>query len=409
MRSATVGGVRRADTKATGSAGTRQGGVEPLVCSNSGPPRCWSITPHDVRTIVQSMVSAGLAPRTVRTNYGVLRGTMSTAVEAELIAVNPCRGVKLPEVPKVAKPVALVSEVHRLAEAVPDEYRPAIFLGSLGLREAEVFGLRVKAIDFFRKTVTMEETVNEVDGRLVVGDGKTRSSVRTISLPDFIVRVLADHLQRTGRREPDDYVLQAPDGGPVRANNFRRRVYRPALKKAKLDSRLTFHRLRHSAGHHMRETGEPLEVIQKRLGHASIRTTADVCGSLPVAVDKAAPDRLNAMYESVDVRIVTRTFRGHRRRAVHGIEIAKPSDQEERGWRCCLSIRTTFSVFPAARCALDSASQCSQRAATKCWQPSPPSRRNRARRRSRCVRSSTKWQRSGRPTPWELSSRRCRG
>jgi len=42
----------------------------------------------------------------------------------------------------------------------------------------------------------------------------------------------------------------------------------------------------------MRETGEPLEVIQKRLGHASIRTTADVYGSLPVAVDKAASDRL---------------------------------------------------------------------------------------------------------------------
>jgi integrase len=161
-----------------------------------------------------------------------------------------------------------------------------------------VFGLKVKAIDFLRKTVTVEETVNEVNGQLIVGDAKTRSSVRTISLPDFIVSVLADHLQRTGRVEPDDYVVQAPDGGPVRANNFRRRVYQPALKKAKLDGGLTFHRLRHSAGYHMRETGEPLEVIQKRLGHASIRTTADVYGSLPVAVDKAASDRLNAMYES---------------------------------------------------------------------------------------------------------------
>jgi integrase len=160
-----------------------------------------------------------------------------------------------------------------------------------------VFGLKVEAIDFLRKTVTIEATVNEVDGQLIIGDGKTRSSVRTISLPDFIVDVLAEHLQVTGRKEAD-YVLQAPDGGPVRANNFRRRVYRPALEKAGLDSGLTFHRLRHSAGHHMRETGEPLEVIQKRLGHASIRTTADVYGSLPVAVDKAASDRLNAMYES---------------------------------------------------------------------------------------------------------------
>jgi integrase len=257
-----------------------------------------SITPHDVRTVVQSMIGSRLAPRTIRTNYGVFRAAMSAAVDAELIAVNPCRGVRLPDVPKLPKPVAPVSDVHRLADAVPDEYRPAIYLGSLGLREAEVFGLRVKAIDFLRTTVRVEETVNEVDGQLIVGDGKTRSSVRTISLPDFIVEVLAVHLQRTGRVRPKDYVLQAPGGGPVRANNFRRRVYRPALQKAKLDSGLTFHRLRHSAGHHMRETGEPLEVIQKRLGHASIRTTADVYGSLPVAVDQAASDRLNALYES---------------------------------------------------------------------------------------------------------------
>jgi len=256
-----------------------------------------SITPHDVRVVVQSM-TVRLAPRTVRTNYGVLRAAMSAAVDAGLFAVSPCRGIKLPEVPRISKPVALVSDVHRLADAVPEEYRSAIYLGSLGLREAEVFGLKVKAIDFLRKTLTVEETVNEVDGQLVIGDGKTRSSVRTISVPTFVLDVLANHLQQTGRTEPDDYVVQAPNGGPVRANNFRRRVYVPALKAAGLDRALVFHRLRHSAGHHMRETGEPLEVIQKRLGHASIRTTADVYGSLPVAVDKAASDRLNAMYKS---------------------------------------------------------------------------------------------------------------
>ena len=118
-----------------------------------------------------------------------------------------------------------------------------------------------------------------------------------------------------GAREKDQRLRASGSRrGPVRANNFRRRVYRPALKAAGLDSGLTFHRLQHSAGHHMRETGEPLEVIQKRLGHASIRTTADVYGSLPVAVDKAASDRLNAMYESAaDIsRTWTRSRPPHR-------------------------------------------------------------------------------------------------
>ena len=81
----------------------------------------------------------------------------------------------------------------------------------------------------------------------------------------------------------------------MRATNFRGRIYGPALKRAGLEG-LTFHRLRHSAGHLMREAGVPLEVIQRRLGHASIRTTADICGSLPASVDRAVADTLDDLF-----------------------------------------------------------------------------------------------------------------
>lgn len=61
---------------------------------------------------------------------------------------------------------------------------------------------------------------------------------------------------------------------------------------------LTFHRLRHSAGHMMREAGVPLEVIQRRLGHASIQTTADIYGTLPENVDRAAADKLDGLFRA---------------------------------------------------------------------------------------------------------------
>jgi integrase len=48
----------------------------------------------------------------------------------------------------------------------------------------------------------------------------------------------------------------------------------------------------------MREVGVPLEVIQRRLGHASIRTTADIYGSLPENVDRAAADKLDGLFRA---------------------------------------------------------------------------------------------------------------
>lgn len=46
----------------------------------------------------------------------------------------------------------------------------------------------------------------------------------------------------------------------------------------------------------MRAAGVPLEVIQRRLGHASIRTTADVYGSLPESIDRAVADQLDDIF-----------------------------------------------------------------------------------------------------------------
>ena len=60
-------------------------------------------------------------------------------------------------------------------------------------------------------------------------------------------------------------------------------------------------RPRHRSGrtrHMMREAGVPLDVIQRRLGHASIRTTADIYGSLPESVDRAVAAKLDALFAS---------------------------------------------------------------------------------------------------------------
>jgi integrase len=273
-----------------------------------GNRRLASIRPLDVQKVVAAM-TAELAPRTVRTNYGVLRAIMNAAVANDLIARSPCRNVRLPEIRDVRVRVNFsdVGELHRLADEMKAEYRPAVYLGALGLRQAEVFGLRVGAIDFARGTLTVAETLNEVNGNFVTGTGKTRNSIRTFEVPVSVLDLLGRHLREHDRLDSHSLVIQAPNGGPLRATNFRNRVWIPACiaaglgkvveeetTKKKRYTGLTFHRLRHFAIQSMRDAGVPLEVASRRVGHSTIRVTADVYDSVSASSDRAAASKLDA-------------------------------------------------------------------------------------------------------------------
>jgi integrase len=272
-----------------------------------GNRRLASIRPLDVQKVVATM-NKTLAPRTVRTNYGVLRAILNAAVANDLIARSPCRNVRLPEIRDVRARVNFedARELHRLADAMDAEYRPAVYLGALGLRQAEVFGLRVGAIDFARGTLTVAETLNEVNGSFVTGTGKTRHSIRTFEVPVSVLDLLGRHLRERDRLDSNALVIQAKKGGPLRTTNFRNRIWIPACIAAGLGAMskgengrshytgLTFHRLRHFAIQSMRDAGVPLEVASRRVGHSTIRVTADVYDSVSSSSDHAAASALDA-------------------------------------------------------------------------------------------------------------------
>lgn len=262
-----------------------------LLPAFSGMPLA-SITPTSVRGLVDKM-AAKLAPATVRTNYGVLRAAMSAAVESDLIGRSPCRGVKLPADDRDDPRFLTADELHRLADSMPDEYRALVYVaGVLGLRFSEVAGLRVGRVDFPRGILTVTETVAEVEGRLIVADVKTKASRRALTMPEAVTHELVAHLARRGRPGPNEYVFIAPEGGPLRAGAFRSRVWAPAVEAARLDD-LTPHGLRHTAAGLMIALGAHPRVIQKRMGHASIRTTFDVYGSVLPSVDDAVTSGLD--------------------------------------------------------------------------------------------------------------------
>ncbi|MDA3038483.1 MAG: hypothetical protein O3C27_02955 [Actinomycetota bacterium] len=80
--------------------------------------RLAAITPTMVRSLVDRMTEARLAPSTVRTFCGVLQGAMTAAVEANLIGRSPCRLKNLSSDRRKDPRFLSIDELSLLAEAI---------------------------------------------------------------------------------------------------------------------------------------------------------------------------------------------------------------------------------------------------------------------------------------------------
>lgn len=205
------------------------------------------ITPAHLRGVIDVMATR-VAPSTVRTNVGVLRAVFNAAVESDLIGRSPVRAVRLAKAVGRARPTLTPEELFRLADAIGPRFRALVLVaGTLGLRWSEAVGLRVADVNFLGRTITVSQTLAEVGGRLEVAPAKSRSSLRTLSVPGFLLAELADHIAtQRNRPEVQELVFTGRHGAPLR-RNFAARMFRPAVAAAGLDPALTFHGLRHVA------------------------------------------------------------------------------------------------------------------------------------------------------------------
>jgi integrase len=170
------------------------------------------------------------------------------------------------------------AEVATLADAIDPRYRALVLVGAYGgLRIGELAGLRRSRVDLLRGTVTVGEILVEVRGVLYIGPPKTRSSLRTVGLPRFVVEEVAAHL--AGLDDPEAFVFTAPEGGRLRVNAFRARAWRQAVLAAGLDG-LRIHDLRHTAVALWIAAGANPKEVSVRAGHASVSFTFDRYGHL---------------------------------------------------------------------------------------------------------------------------------
>ena len=244
-----------------------------------------------IQKFVNSLSGKGLAPSTVIDIFKVLSNALETAVDDGLIVRNVANRVKLPKTTKPQITVLTQEQQNAFVEQAKVTYMGVVYIFDLctGMRLGELLGLKWQDIDFEQNQLHIKRILRKVKDpdnpeehwHLEFGTPKTPTSERIIPLNETAIKVLADVWEQQEKNkekastayEDNDLVFCTQLGRPLDPNNIRRTCYSICAKIGV--SNIHPHCLRHTFATRGAENNVDVRVMQKFLGHATIKETAD--------------------------------------------------------------------------------------------------------------------------------------
>ena len=173
--------------------------------------------------------------------------------------------LKLDKIPFSKKnkqlPIVLsVDEIQRMFNVCENKKHKVILalLYSCSLRVSELINLKWKDIDRSRMVINIVQAKGNKD--------------RQVGLNEPLIKLLEDYYKEY---KPETYILNGQGTSAQYSDRSVGEVIKQLAVKAKIENkRIYTHLIRHTSATHMVESGVDINLIQKLLGHSSVKTTA---------------------------------------------------------------------------------------------------------------------------------------
>ena len=264
------------------------------IYKNIGDIQIASLEPSDIQKMINKLRDDGFSYSTIKKAYEAINARFKSGIACGEVIKNPCVGVVLPK--KIKKPVSEIryfidDEIDIICKESVAKYgngrqiyrlgHSIILLMNTGIRLGELIALKWEKINFDKKTMLIDETMETIKNReedpetkwilYHQDNAKTDSSVRTIPLNPNAISALEELYKITGKYK---HVMSTGKDTILSPRNFDR-MFRNILTRCNIKP-CGVHACRHSFASSMLRKKVDIKVISKILGHSSVIITYDI-------------------------------------------------------------------------------------------------------------------------------------
>lgn len=287
---------------------SNEGLIRNYIVPFMGSMRLTEFSPKVIAALYGKMQSDPKITPSVLTNiHKLLHSAFEQAVLWEYVPRNPFQKANVPKAFPTEIPMLTTDEIKILIRNCENPMLSiAIHLAFAGsLRKGEILALTWDDVDFRKGTVSVSKTLKRVrrdavdvlngkdilyqfsavfdEGRTVtvLKRPKTKSSIRTVYLPGYVLDALQEWKEtlKPVKRNHPDLILRYSDGRPLSEETLPRLLEKQLLQLGL--PTVSFHSLRHSSiSYKLVLTGGNIKAVQGDSGHAQAEMITERYGHI---------------------------------------------------------------------------------------------------------------------------------